>query len=197
MSVIRRGVVNRSLLGVAGLVLVVCGGWLAVGDGSAWVPVVDRVPHWWPTPSPDGVLLDRGLTARLREKSWWSPALITGLALVLALLGWWLARQALSGRTRWSVLPRSGPVLRRRAWERAMATQVAAFDEVARARVRLVGGRPLRAVVTVVVEPGARPAQIVRSVAGVIAEARDSGGVRSLSADIRVRVANRRERRTR
>lgn len=196
MSVIRRGVVNRSLLGVAGLVLVVCGGWLAVGDGSAWGPVVDRVPHWWPTPSPDGVLLDRGLTARLREKSWWSPALITGLALVLALLVWWLARQAGSGRTRWSALPRSGPVLRGRTWERAMATQVAAFDDVARARVRLVG-RPLRAVVTVVVEPGARPAQIVRSVAGVIADARDSGGVQRLSADIRVRGANRRARRTR
>ncbi|MEU2069639.1 hypothetical protein [Streptomyces anulatus] len=196
MSVIRRGVVNRSLLGVAGLVLVVCGGWLAVGDGSAWGPVVDRVPHWWPTASPDGVLLDRGLTARLREKSWWSPALITGLALILALLVWWLARQAGSGRTRWSALPRSGPVLRGRAWERAMATQVAAFDDVARARVRLVG-RPLRAVVTVVVEPGGRPAQIVRSVAGVVADARDSGGVQRLSADIRVRGANRRARRTR
>ncbi|MFI7285646.1 hypothetical protein ACIBRY_03105 [Streptomyces anulatus] len=196
MSVIRRGVVNRSLLGVASLVLVVCGGWLAVGDGSAWVPIVDRVPHWWPTPAADGVLLDRGLSARLREKGWWSPALIAGLALVLALLVWWLARQALWGRPRWSVLPRTGPVLRRRAWERAMTTQVTAFDDVARARVRLVG-RPLRAVVTVVVEPGARPAQVVRSVAGVIADARDSGGVRSLSADIRVRVANHRERRTR
>lgn len=196
MSVIRRGAVNRSLLGVAGLVLVVCGGWVAVGDGSAWVPVVDRVPHWWPTPASDGVLLDRGLTARLRENSWWSLALIAGLALVLALLVWWLARQARSGRTRWSVLPRSGPVLRRRAWERAMTTQVAAFDNVARARVRLVG-RPPRAVVTVVAEPGARPAQVVRSVAGAIADARDSGGVQRLSADVRVRVANRRERRTR
>lgn len=196
MSVIRRGAVNRALLGAAGLVLVVCGGWLAVGDGSGWVPVVGLVPHWWPTPAPDGVWLDRGLTVRLREESWWSPALIAGLALVLALLVWWLARQALSGRSRWSVLPRSGPVLRRRAWERAMTTQVAAFDDVVRARVRLVG-RPLRAVVTVVVEPRARPAQIVHSVAGVIADARNSGGVRSMSADIRVRVTNRREHRTR
>lgn len=196
MSVIRRGTVNRSLLGAAGLVLVVCGGWLAVGDGSGWVPVVGRVPHWWPAPAPDGVLLDRGLTVGLRKESWWSPALIAGLALVLALLVWWLARQALSSRTRWSVLPRSGPVLRRRAWERAMTTQVAAFDDVVHARVRLVG-RPLRAVVTVAVEPRARPAQIVRSVAGVIVDARNSGGVQSMSADIRVRVTNLRERRTR
>ncbi|MFI1226687.1 MULTISPECIES: hypothetical protein [unclassified Streptomyces] len=196
MSVIRRGVVNRSLLGTAGLVLLAGGGWLALGDGSAWGPVGDRVPHWWPAPAADGVLLDRGLLGRLRENGWWSPAVIAGFAVVLALLVWWLARQALSGGPRWAVLPRTGPVLSRRAWERAMTAQVAAFDDVARARVRLVG-RPLRAVVTVVVEPGARPAEVVRWVTAVIAEARASGGVRGLPADVRVRVANRRERRTR
>ncbi|MET9768448.1 hypothetical protein [Streptomyces sp. NPDC006415] len=196
MSVIRRGVVNRSLLGAVGLVLLAGGGWLAVGDGSAWAPMENRLPHWWPVPPADGVLLDRGLLARLRENGWWSPALIAGLAVVLSLLVWWLARQALSGGPRWTVLPRTGPVLRRRAWERAMTAQAAAFDDVARARVRLVG-RPLRAAVTVVVEPGARPAEVVRSVAGVIADARASSGVRSLSADVRIRVVNRRERRTR
>ncbi|MFH9134141.1 hypothetical protein [Streptomyces sp. NPDC017524] len=65
----RRGAVNRSLLGAAGLVLAVCGGWLFVGDGSEWVPVVGRVPHWWLTPAPGGVLLDRESTGRLREES--------------------------------------------------------------------------------------------------------------------------------
>ncbi|MFB7230551.1 hypothetical protein ACFCY9_22730 [Streptomyces fimicarius] len=196
MSVIRRGVVNRSLLGAVGLVLIVGGGWLAVGDGSAWGPVGDRVPRWWPAPAADGVLLDRELLARLRENGWWSPTVFAGLSVVLVLLVWWLARQAVSGGPRWAVLPRTGPVLRRRAWERAMTTQVAGFDDVARARVRLVG-RPLRAAVTVVVEPEARPAEVVRSVAGVITDARDSSGVQALPADIRIRVANRRERRTR
>lgn len=196
MSVIRRGVVNRSLLGAAGLVLVAGGGWLAMGDGSAWGAVGDHVPRWWPAPAADGMLLDRDLPARLRENGWWSPAMIAGLTAVLALSVWWLARQALSGGPRWAVLPRTGPVLRRRAWERAMTAQVAAFDDVARARVRLVG-RPLRAVVTVVVEPVARPARVVREVAGVVADARAGSGVRGLSADVRIRVANRRERRTR
>lgn len=196
MSVIRRGVVNRSLLGAIGLVLVAGGGWLAVGGGSAWAPLGDRLPHWWPVPSADGVLLDRGLPARLRENGWWSPALISGLVVVLSLLVWWLARQALSRGPRWAVLPQTGPVLRRRAWERAMTAQVAAFDDVARARVRLVG-RPLRAVVTVVVEPGARPAEVVRSLAGVIADARASSGVPGLPADMRIQVAKRRERRAR
>ncbi|MFE2974627.1 hypothetical protein [Streptomyces sp. NPDC059258] len=196
MSVISRGMANRSLLGSVGLVLLAGGGWLAVGDGSVWAPMKDRLPHWWPVPPADGVLVDRGLLARLRENGWWSPGLIAGLAVVLSLLVWWLARQALPGSPRWAVLPRTGPVLRRRAWERAMTAQAAAFDDVARARVRLVG-RPPRAVVTVVVEPGARPAEVVRSVTGVIADARASSGVLSLPADLRIRVANRRERRTR
>lgn len=191
MSVDKRGVVNRSLLGAAGLALVAGGGRLAMGDGSTWGAVGDRVSRWWPA---DGVLLDRELPARLRENGWWGPAMIAGLILVLALLVWWLARQALSGGPRWVVLPRTGPVLRRSAWEQAMTAQVAAFDEVARSRVRLVG-RPLRAVVTVVVEPGARPAKVIQEVAGVVADAR-AGGVQSLSADVRIRVANRRERRT-
>ncbi|RPK87502.1 MULTISPECIES: hypothetical protein [Streptomyces] len=98
-------------------------------------------------------------------------------------LVWWLAGQALSGGRRWAVLPGTGPVLRRRAWERAMTTQVAAFDGVARARVRLAG-RPLRAMATVVVEPGARPAKVVREVAGVVADARAGGGLSGLPADV-------------
>lgn len=196
VSVIRRGVVNRALLGATGLGLLAGGGLLAVGDGVSLGPVARGVPDWWPAPAADGVLLDRGLMARLRENGWWSPALIAALTLVLALLLRWLARQVLAGVPRWVGLRQNGLVLRRRAWERAMTEQAAAVDGVARARVRLVG-RPMRAVVTMVVEPEARPAEVARAAAGVVADARDSGGVRVLPADVRVRVANRRERRTR
>ncbi|MEV1048192.1 hypothetical protein [Streptomyces sp. NPDC049916] len=147
-------------------------------------------------PAVDRVLLDRHLLARLRDNGWWSPAVIGTLALALALLVWWFAHQLVVGTPRWVETRSTGVRLRRRAWERALTTQVVAIDTVARARVRLVG-RPIRAAVIVTVEPEARPTEVLRGVARVIADARVSGGIPGLPADVRVRVANRPGRRAR
>ncbi|MFE3718229.1 Asp23/Gls24 family envelope stress response protein [Streptomyces cyaneofuscatus] len=197
MSVIGRGAVNRVLLGTVGLALLGGGALLAVGDGSGLGRVGREVPAWWSGRAADGVLLDRDGLARVRETGWWTPAVIAGLVLVLALFLRWFAGQVSVSRPRWVGLMGAGLTLRRRAWERAMTAQAAAVDGVAHARVR-VAGRPLRAAVTLVVEPEARPAEVVRRVAaGVVADARRCAGVRGLPTDVRVRVANRRERRTR
>ncbi len=194
---IGRGAVNRALLGTVGLVLLVGGGLLAVGDGSGLGRVGRAVPGWWSGRAADGVLLDRGGLARLRENAWWTPVVIVALTLVLALLVRWFAAQVSTSGPRWVGLRGPGLVLRRRTWERAMASQAASVEGVARARVRLAG-RPLRASVTLVVEPEARPSEVVRRVGvGVVADARDCAGVRGLPAEVRVRAASRRERRTR
>nr|WP_239119895.1 alkaline shock response membrane anchor protein AmaP [Streptomyces cyaneofuscatus] len=170
---------------------------MAVGDGSGLGRMGREVPAWWSGRAADGVLLDRDGLARVREAGWWTPAVIAGLVLVLALFLRWFAGQVSSSRPRWVGLMGAGLTLRRRAWERAMTAQAAAVDGVAHARVR-VAGRPLRATVTLVVEPEARPAEVVRRVAaGAAADARRCAGVRGLPTDVRVRVANRRERRTR
>lgn len=197
MSVIGRGAVNRVLLGAVGLALLGGGLLLAVGDGSGLGPVERGVPGWWSERAADGVLLDRDGLARVRENGWWTPAVIVALVLVLALSVRWFAGQVSASGPRWVSLRSAGLALRRRAWERAMTSQAAAVDGVAHARVRLAG-RPLRAAVTLVVEPEARPAEVVRRVAaGVVADARRCAGVRALPTDVRVRVANRRERRAR
>lgn len=197
MSVIGRGAVNRVLLGTVGLVLLGGGALLAVGDGSGLGQVGREVPGWWSERAAEGVLLDRDGLARMRENGWWTPAVIAALVLVLALSVRWLAAHVSASGPRWVSLRSTGLTLRRRAWERAMTSQAAAVDGVAHARVRLAG-RPLRAAVTLVVEPEARPAEVVRRVAaGVVADARRCAGVRALPTDVRVRVANRRERRTR
>ncbi|MFW3464136.1 DUF6286 domain-containing protein [Streptomyces microflavus] len=197
MAVIRRGAVNRALLGTVGLALLAGGTLLAVGDGSGLGRVGREVPGWWSGRAADGVLLDRGGLARLRENGWWTPAVIVALTLVLALLVRWFAAQVSASGPRRVGLRGAGLTLRRRAWERAMTSQAGAVDGVAHARVRLAG-RPLRASVTLVVEPEARPAEVVRRVAaGVVSDARRCAGVRGLPTDVRVRVANRRERRAR
>ncbi|MFJ1593400.1 hypothetical protein ACIOD0_24620 [Kitasatospora albolonga] len=196
-SVIGRGAVNRVLLGTVGLALLGGGTLLAVGDGSGLGRVGREVPGWWSGRAAEGVLLDRGGLARLRESGWWTPVVIVALTLVLALSVRWFAAQVSTAGPRWVGLRGAGLTLRRRVWERAMASQAAGVDGVARARVRLAG-RPLRASVTLVVEPEARPAEVVRRVAaGVVEDARRCAGVRGLPADVRVRVANRRERRAR
>ncbi|MFJ4970135.1 hypothetical protein [Streptomyces sp. NPDC088755] len=197
MSVIGRGAVNRALLGTVGLALLAGGTLPAVGDGTGLGRVGREVPGWWSGRAAEGALVDRGGLARLRENGWWTPAVVVALTLVLALLVRWFAAQVSTSGPRWVSLRGAGLTLRRRAWERAMASQAAAVDGGARARVRLAG-RPLRASVTLVVEPEARPAEVVRRVAaGVVADARHCAGVRELPTDVRVRVANRRERRAR
>ncbi|MEW2071451.1 hypothetical protein [Streptomyces sp. NPDC007346] len=194
---IGRGAVNRVLLGTVGLALLGGGALLAVGDGSGLGRVGRAVPAWWSGRAAEGALLDRGGLARLRENGWWTPVVVVALALVLALCVRWFVAQVATSGPRWVGLRGAGLTLRRRAWERAMTSQAAAVDGVAHARVRLAG-RPLRAAVTLVVEPEARPAEVVRRVAaGVVTDARRCAGVRALPTDVRVRVAGRRERRAR
>ncbi|MEU0160488.1 hypothetical protein ABZ154_17025 [Streptomyces sp. NPDC006261] len=197
MAVIKRGAVNRVLLGTVGLALLGGGALLAVGDGSGLGQAGHEVPDWWAGRAAYGVLLDRDGLARARETGWWTPVVIAALVLVLALFVRWFTGQMSAPRPRWVGLRSDGLALRRRALERAMTAQAAAVDGVADARVR-VAGRPLRAAVTLVVEPEARPAEVVRRVAaGMVADARRCAGIRGLPTDVRVKVANRRERRTR
>lgn len=78
-------IVNRVLLGLAGLVLIVVGGSvLAVGLGSRW-------PTWWIHDDRHDVLLSNAERTHYRDAGWWWPTVLAALAVLVLLSLWWLA----------------------------------------------------------------------------------------------------------
>ncbi|MGW1979961.1 alkaline shock response membrane anchor protein AmaP [Streptomyces sp. NPDC001889] len=178
-------VVNRVLLGLAGLVLTAVGGAvLAAGTGLS-------VPSWWPWYGPRDVLLRTADRVRWRDESWWWPAVIGGLA-VLVLLALWLLLAQLRRRRLSEVLVDSGDGegarLRGRALEGALEGEAGALEGVERARVRLTGrrGEPV-ARVGLVLEPHASPARTLeRLTSEAVAHARDSASLPALPTEARL-----------
>ncbi|MFB7918333.1 alkaline shock response membrane anchor protein AmaP [Streptomyces sp. NPDC056061] len=189
-----RGIVNRVLLGLAGLVLIGCGG--AVLAAGLGLPV----PARWPWHGRNDVLLSGADRARWHDEGWWWPTVFATLALVVVLALWWLLAQARRARLA-AVLVDSGDgeaaVLRGRALEAAVADEASALDGVARARVALTGRRDApRVAVRLLMEPHATPAEALgRLTDEVLAHARDSAGQAELPAEVRLgAVGHRAER---
>ncbi|MFJ5266454.1 alkaline shock response membrane anchor protein AmaP [Streptomyces sp. NPDC088387] len=186
--------VNRVLLGVIGLVLLVLGGSvLAVGLGL-------DAPSWWIHDSSDDVLLSDAERTRWRDSGWWWPVVIAVLAVLLLLLLWWLTA-ALRRRRLAEVLVDTGDgegaLLRGRAMEHVLAEEAAALDGVETAHVRLKGRRSSPgARVRLQLEPHVDPATALAHVTEqALAHARDSAGLASLPAEVRLRgVKHRAER---
>ncbi|MCS0637265.1 alkaline shock response membrane anchor protein AmaP [Streptomyces sp. LP05-1] len=184
-------IVNRVLLGLAGLVLLAVGGAvLAAGAGL-------DVPSWWPWHGPDGVLLSTGARRRWRGEDWWWPAVLAALAvLLLAALAWLLVQARRRRLTEVLVNSRDGEGagLRGRTLEDAMAGEAETLDGVDRARVRLTGRRTApTARVALTLEPGASPGEtLTRLRDGALAHARDSAGLKQLPAKAYLRTAGHR-----
>lgn len=193
MSAVRGGL-NRVLLALAGLLLLALGGAvLAVGLGV-------RLPSWWPHTGPHDVLLSRAERTHYRDAPWWWPAVIAALTvLVLLALAWLTA--ALRRRRLTGLLVDTGDgadaYLRGTALQSAMAAEAAAQPGVARARV-LLGGRRRAPLVRarLRLEADAAPAGALTAFAtGTLAHARESAGLASLPAEVRLgEVGHRAER---
>ncbi|MFF3808457.1 alkaline shock response membrane anchor protein AmaP [Streptomyces sp. NPDC002032] len=181
------GVVNRTLLALAGLVLMAAGVCLLTGArplGGRHAPL---------------------LTAATRHRyglaegwTWW--ALVAGLALCVLLALWWLLAQL--RRSRLAEVPLdtgdgSFAVLRGRALESAVAAQAGALAGVAGCRVALRGRRgspTLR--VALELEPHAVPADALAELAGpVLTHARTSAGLPELPAEARLKLTGHQARR--
>ncbi|MBP0458824.1 alkaline shock response membrane anchor protein AmaP [Streptomyces montanisoli] len=181
--------VNRLLLGLAGLVLLCAGGVvLAVGTKLS-------VPTWWPYSGPHDVLLSRDDLHRWGGEGWWWPVVIAGLAVLFVLGLWWLLSQLRRARLS-EVLVDSGDGegarVRGRALEEMLERETEAHEGVARARARLTGRRRRApaARMRVLLEPHASPERTVARVADeALAHARDSAGLDALPAEIRLRAA--------
>ncbi|MGW6459387.1 alkaline shock response membrane anchor protein AmaP [Streptomyces sp. NPDC055078] len=187
-------IVNRVLLGLAGLVLLCLGGGVLVaGTGLS-------VPGWWPWDGSRDVLLSRADRERWRDESWWWPSVIAGLA-VLVLLALWLLLAQLRRARLTEVLVDSGDgegaLLRGRALEEVMTGEAESLEGVSRAHIRLTGRRSEpEATVALLLEPHASPGQtLTRLTTEAVSHARDSAGLASLPTRARLRAAKHRARR--
>ncbi|MFG2117295.1 alkaline shock response membrane anchor protein AmaP [Streptomyces sp. NPDC048718] len=184
-AVLRR--VDRTVLALAGLVLVVGGGAVfAAGLGLA-------VPSWWPWSGPHDVLLSRSERQHFRSDGWWWPAVIAVLGLVVLLALWWLIAQFRRARLA-EVVVDSGDgeeaVVRGRALEAVLAADAEAQEGVARARIALTGRRSApRARVALLLEPHASPAGALATLAAeALGNARAGTGLAALPAEARLRA---------
>lgn len=181
-------IVNRVLLGLAGLLLVVLGGSvLAVGLGVA-------PPSWWIHDGRHDVLLSDADRVRWRADGWWWPAVIAALTVAVLLALWWLTA-VLRRRRLAEVLVDTGDgegaLLRGRALEGVLTAEAGALEGVRSAQASLVGRRSTpEARVRLLLEPHAAPAETLTALTTeALTHAKDSAGLTSLPAEVHLRAA--------
>ncbi|MFC1413644.1 alkaline shock response membrane anchor protein AmaP [Streptacidiphilus sp. N1-12] len=189
-----RTAVNRTLLGLVGLVLLAGGALLLAGGLDLNRRWHLGLPADWTVLQPHHAVLDAADRTRWRADSWWWPVLFAALGVVAVLALWWLLAQLRRGATGQVTVPDTADVpvrLRGDALARAVADDAEQIPGVARVRVRLLG-RPKRprARIALLLEPGAAPGPVLRALSdGPLARARESTGLARLPAEARVRVA--------
>jgi hypothetical protein len=187
-------IVNRVLLGIAGLVLLVTGAAvLTVGLG------VDP-PSWWIHDGRNDVLLSDAERTHWRDAGWWWPTVIAVLALLVLLALWWLTAVLRRHRLAEVLVDTGdgeGALLRGRALEGVLTTEATQLDGVDRAQAHLTGRRNApEARVRLLLQPHVDPGDALRRVTTeAIAHARDSAGLAALPADVRLRGVKHRARR--
>ncbi|MYY85710.1 MULTISPECIES: alkaline shock response membrane anchor protein AmaP [unclassified Streptomyces] len=186
--------VNRVVLALAGLVLLVLGGSvLAVGLGTS-------PPSWWIHDGRHDVLVSAADRARWRDDGWFWPTVIAALAVLVLLALWWLSAQ-LRRRRLAEVLVETGDgegaLLRGRAMENVLAGEAETLDGVDRAQVVLTGRRGApQARVDLTLAPHAAPSDALHQLsADTLARGRESAGLASLPATVRLRAAKHRAER--
>ena len=210
-----RTAANRTLLALAGIVLLGGGVLVLIGGlnlDSRWHL---GLPHGWPLTDPHQAVLTAAQRSRWRDHSWWWPVVFGGLAVGALLCLWWLLAQL--GRGRAGDLPVPTPDTARAASRRrrrrrgartlvrgdALALAVGADIEqlpgVARARARLLGSaRRPRVRLALTLTPGTGPEELLRTLGrGPVATARTTTGLAELPVDVRIRAEGGRVSRVR
>ncbi|MGW7254705.1 alkaline shock response membrane anchor protein AmaP [Streptomyces sp. NPDC054834] len=197
-----RSALNRSLLALAGLVLL-GGGLLVLFAGLDLYRRHDLVPPvGWPLTTPADVLLGSADRARWSSQGWWWwPAVIAALALAALLALWWLLAQ-LTRRRPGSLPvggtpPPEGVELRDRALGDAIAAEAAALPGVAHAAVHITGrpAHPRTRIGLTLTPEGAPGATVGALCEGPLSTARRSTGLPDPPTEVRLQVARHRQHR--
>lgn len=187
-------IVNRVVLGVAGLVLLVAGGAvLAVGLGL-------NPPSWWIHDGPHDVLLDDAERTRWEHHGWWWPTVLAVLAVLVLLALWWLVANLRRHRLTEVLVDTGdgeGALLRGRALEGVLADDATELDGVSHAHVRLTGRRNapetrVRLLLEPHVDPGTALSHLTTQ---ALTHARNSAGLASLPAEVRMKAVKHRAER--
>ncbi|MFE6894729.1 alkaline shock response membrane anchor protein AmaP [Streptomyces sp. NPDC057694] len=186
--------VNRIVLGLVGLLLVLGGGSvLAVGLGV-------KPPSWWIHDGKNDVLLSAADRQRWRADGWWWPVVIAVLAVVVLLALWWLVAQFRRRRLTEVLVDTGdgeGALLRGRALESVLVSGAEALDGVERAGAVLTGRRSTpQARVALTLAPHAAPGETLdRLSEEALTQAKDSAGLASLPAEVRLKAVKHRAER--
>ncbi|MFE2267402.1 alkaline shock response membrane anchor protein AmaP [Streptomyces griseosporeus] len=191
--------VNRVLLGLLGVALLALGGGVLLGGLDLPRRWDFGLPGWWPFRGPDDVVLGTEGRTRWRDEGWWWPTVIAVLAVVSALLLWWLLAQRRHRLGRVLVDSGDGTAARLdgRALEDVIEEEARDLDGVARAHARLTGRSTAPAArVRLVLEPHADPARTLgRLSRETLSHARDSAGLETLPAKVRLKEVRHHARR--
>ncbi|GAB2737939.1 alkaline shock response membrane anchor protein AmaP [Streptomyces bullii] len=186
--------VNRVLLALVGLVLLALGGSvLAVGLGA-------QAPSWWIHDDRHDVLLTEAERTRWRDAGWWWPVVLAVLAVLVLLALWWLVAVLRRHRLAEVLVDTGdgeGALLRGRALEGVLVDEAGELNGVARAHAHLTGRRSApEAHVRLSMEPHVDPGTALHDLTtGALAHARDSAGLASLPAEVRLRAVRHRPER--
>lgn len=191
---------NRTLLAVAGLVLL--GGGLLVLAGALDLYRRRNLdpPADWPLTGPHDTLVPARDRTRWTDESWWWPTVIAALAVLAALALWWFLAQLRHrhpGRLPVGDPPCAGVELHDDALADALAADTGRLPGVHDAHAHLTGParRPL-ADLSVSLAPDANPRDVLHALAvGPLSRARHSTGWDHFPARATLRVTSHRPHR--
>ncbi|WP_431683309.1 alkaline shock response membrane anchor protein AmaP [Kitasatospora sp. KL5] len=192
-------VLNRTLLAVAGLVML--GGGLLVLVGA-----LDLYRRWsldppadWPLTGPHDTLLPVQDRTRWTDEAWWWPTVIAALTILTALALWWLLAQLRHrhpGRLPVGNPPCDGVELHDAALNDALAADAARLPGVHKAQAHLTGhAHHPHATLDLTLDPDARPRDILPALESTLHRARRSTGWEQLPTRATLRVASHRPHR--
>ncbi|MER7982770.1 alkaline shock response membrane anchor protein AmaP [Streptomyces sp. NPDC095817] len=197
----RQSVINRVLLGLAGLVLL--GGGLLVLAGG--FDIYNRwhltPPAGWPLTSSHTVLLTTADRTRWSDEGWWWPVVIAALSVLVLLALWWLLSQLRAPRPGQTAIggthPADGVELNDRALSDALAADARQLPGVQEAHVRMTG-RPShpRSRINLTIAPDSQPGPILQALSeGPLTRARQATGWTQLPTQTRLQTRHRKPHR--